>query len=481
MTTPNSLVIFIPLFKFDKYNQSLDIRFEIHDRIDIDLAKKFKSYEIAVLFNMFPIKRGDPQLKKYFCKTLIPNTINLSLEIHHIQNNLFSILDFYFLRLELYSSNMAVNYLKIINYYYDKKKQLFKFLVSILEKKANENQKLIDLLRVKYDELPIIYFNILYYRLLSKEKILDLKKKHSITKEIYTSEVFELYIDLQGSISLYINKKNTIRSGSNSKILSTRIFLFRIITWITQRKPNEYINLLDEFGEFFNYMITNTRLCSLFETLNKQRNYNLKIKKINNDRGIELSEGKLIDILVKHMATLQSSNRTYKEEEDKYTHNLSNLLNGSLNQFNYRSNTKELTGKTQKIDTKHPNLGGIGEADLIIYNERNEICHIGETLILKSIDKKYTEEHLKKIFDYDANGLRINFMIIYSKVSHFDILWEKYGELVKSYNFKYKLLRNEFTDLSDNYSPFASIKVGLTSHSRNNRMCKLYHFFLDFY
>ncbi len=181
------------------------------------------------------------------------------------------------------------------------------------------------------------------------------------------------------------------------------------------------------------------------------------------------------------MSTLQISNRSYKEEEDKYTLNLSNLLNASLNQFNYRSNTKELTGKTQKIDTKHSNLGGIGEADLIIYNERNEMCHIGEALILKSINKSYTEEHLKKIFDYDANGLRINFMIIYSKVRDFDILWEKYGELVKTYNFKYKLLGNEFTDLSDYYSRYANIKVGLTNHSINNRICKLYHFFLDFY
>ena len=455
----------------------MDIKFESRYRIDIDLAEKFNSYKIAVLFNMFPIKRGDSKIKKYFCKTILPNTINLSLEIHHIQNDLFSILDFYFLRLELYSSNIEVDYLKIINYYYDKKQQLFKFLVSILEKKTNENQKLIDLLRVRYNKLPIIYFNILYYRQLSKEKILDLKKKYSITKEIYTSEVFELYIDLQGRVSLYINKKNTVRSGSNTKILFTRIFLFRIITWLTQKKPDEYIDLLYEFEEFFNYMIRNTRLCSLYETLNKQRNFNIKIKK---NFEFKLPEKTLIGIIIENMAKLQRSKRTYKEEEDKYTFNLSLLLNGSLNKFNYRSNTKELTGKTQKMGIKHSNLGGIGEADLGIYNERNELCHIGEALILKSINRKYTKEHLKKIFDYDANGLRINFMIIYSKVNEFNILWEKYGELVKTYNFKYKLVRKEFTDLSDNYSIYANIKVGLTNHFRNNRICKLYHFFLDF-
>jgi len=62
----------------------------------------------------------------------------------------------------------------------------------------------------------------------------------------------------------------------------------------------------------------------------------------------------------------------------------------------------------------------------------------------------------------------------------FDKLWEKYGKFVKTYNFEYKLLGNEFSDLSDYYSPYANIKVGLTKHSRNNRICKLYHFFLDF-
>ena len=54
---------------------------------------------------------------------------------------------------------------------------------------------------------------------------------------------------------------------------------------------------------------------------------------------------------------------------------------------------------------------------LIFINERilngtGELCHIGEALILNSIDKDNTKAHLKKIFDYDANGLPINFMII---------------------------------------------------------------------
>ena len=118
---------------------------------------------------------------------------------------------------------------------------------------------------------------------------------------------------MQGRVSLFINKKNTVRSGSNTKILFIRIFLFRIITWITQKKPNEYINLLDEFGEYYNYMITNTRLCSLFETLNKQRNYNLKIRK---KLEFKLPERTLINIIIQNMSTLQISNRSYKEEED---------------------------------------------------------------------------------------------------------------------------------------------------------------------
>jgi hypothetical protein len=122
----------------------------------------------------------------------------------------------------------------------------------------------------------------------------------------------------------------------------------------------------------------------------------------------------------------------------------------------------------------------MGELDLRFLNGSRELCHIGEALILDSIRTDYTKAHLKKIFDYDANGLPINFMIIYSKVKNLYPLWQKYSKLVEEYEFEYPITNDGFLDLSEKLSKYAGIKVGLTNHLRAGRICKLYHFFLDF-
>jgi hypothetical protein len=194
----------------------------------------------------------------------------------------------------------------------------------------------------------------------------------------------------------------------------------------------------------------------------------------------ELTEDKLLQILINDMATLQQKNRAIKEEEDKYTVILSEILNRSLAPFNYFTDVQDLSGKTDKMANKKPELGGMGELDLRFLNGSRELCHIGEALILDSIRTDYTKAHLKKIFDYDANGLPINFMIIYSKVKNLYPLWQKYSKLVEEYEFEYPITNDGFLDLSEKLSKYAGIKVGLTNHLRAGRICKLYHFFLDF-
>lgn len=215
--------------------------------------------------------------------------------------------------------------------------------------------------------------------------------------------------------------------------------------------------------------------------LEKTKEFAIEVKKsLIEVEKKELTEKKLLQILINDMATLQQKNRAIKEEEDKYTVILSELLNRSLAAFNYFTDVQDLSGKTDKMANKNPELGGIGELDLRFLNGNRELCHIGEALILNSITTDYTKAHLKKIFDYDANGLPVNFMIIYSKVKDFNSLWQKYLNLVKEYEFEYILIDKEFIDLSENLSKYRGIKVGLTNHLRDGRICKLYHFFIDF-
>ena len=74
----------------------------------------------------------------------------------------------------------------------------------------------------------------------------------------------------------------------------------------------------------------------------------------------ELTEDKLLQILINDMATLQQKNRAIKEEEDKYTVILSEILNRSLATFNYFTDVQDLSGKTDKMENKKPELGGWG-------------------------------------------------------------------------------------------------------------------------
>lgn len=194
-----------------------------------------------------------------------------------------------------------------------------------------------------------------------------------------------------------------------------------------------------------------------------------------------LSESALIKIMIELMAELQRQNKTIHKQEDKYSIWLSTLLNIRLKQYGYRTDMHSLSGKTNKLDNKNPELGGIGELDIRFLNKDGELTHICEALILDSLRKEYVSTHLKKIFEYDANGLPVNFMVIYSKAVNFSSLWQKYTKFVNDFDFKYMLNSEGFEDLSEAYSKYLSIKIGLTSHNREGRICKLYHFFLDFY
>lgn len=107
------------------------------------------------------------------------------------------------------------------------------------------------------------------------------------------------------------------------------------------------------------------------------------------------------------------------------------------------------------------------------------ILTICEAIVLNFNDVKSIEEHLLKIFKYDAIGLPFNFIIIYSKVVKFDELWSKYKETVIKVPFKYKLKEKRFYDESDQYDIKSELRMGKTIHVRQGKQMTLYHFFIN--
>jgi len=107
------------------------------------------------------------------------------------------------------------------------------------------------------------------------------------------------------------------------------------------------------------------------------------------------------------------------------------------------------------------------------------ILTICEAFVLRFNDKKTINNHLLKIFKYDAIDLPFNFIIIYSKVVKFDELWSKYKETVVKVPFIYKLKENRFYDESDQYDIKSELRMGKTIHIRQGKSMDLYHFLIN--
>lgn len=187
----------------------------------------------------------------------------------------------------------------------------------------------------------------------------------------------------------------------------------------------------------------------------------------------------ILKIILKEIISLQEKNRAFKPDEDKYSITLVEFLRRDLKPFGYFAHTQEISGKTQLGYDDEVTHGGMGELDIRIVDENNIIKHICEAFVLNNFNSSYIASHLDKIFDYDLNGLPLNFIIVYSKAEYFSPLWSDYLEFLKNYEWKYSLSDKIIDDLSQLYSLPAEIKLSLTKHEREGIICKLYHIFIN--
>ncbi len=398
---------------------------------------------------------------------------------------------------------MASNIIDNLSFitFFDK---IFKSNIDLLKKYKTPLFTLVDshISQIFHNDNIFTVFKHIYVNLYNKDEEIFQKIDEYLEKSIENIDLFSKLIDLinlmvTNSSHLFYKKFYKKYFNLSYQLKKQRRFTELGLLWNTfniyslrDLKSGElcdkefFKTLLDDFK-----IVLSSGESSIFNARYMQIEKLLRIRPISEtikplektkeEKG-KLTEDNLIQILITDIASLQQKNRAIKEEEDKYTVILSEMLNRSLVSFNYFTDVQDLSGKTEKSENKNPELGGMGELDLRFLNENHELCHIGEALILDSMRTDCTKAHLKKIFDYDANGLPINFMIIYSRGKEFNSLWQKYSNFVKNYDFKYQLIEKEFFDLSDKLSKYSGIKIGLTNHLRDGRICKLYHFFIDF-
>ncbi len=188
----------------------------------------------------------------------------------------------------------------------------------------------------------------------------------------------------------------------------------------------------------------------------------------------------IIENIIACIYQFQEKIQITKESENHFSGFLSSLINNRINHRKWHIEEQKPSGKSATSDKrKWESIGGLGELDFAFVNENDMILTICEALVLKSNDKKTINDHLLKIFNYDATGLPFNFIIVYSKVVNFDKLWPKYKETVLNIPFKYELKEKCFFDESDHYNLRINLRMGKTAHIREGKPTELYHFFIN--
>jgi len=173
----------------------------------------------------------------------------------------------------------------------------------------------------------------------------------------------------------------------------------------------------------------------------------------------------LDDVIIRCCLMLQSMRSYYGNclEDDRNTI-IANLLESAgylLKDQTRRSITQ--TGKSA------------GEIDVFIEDINHNPISIIEALNLSSVDKSYIELHIDKIFTYDANGLKDNYVIVYSTAANFGSFYNRYRDFVKSHIFKYPLKSlKENTQL-----PYAELKSFTVVHERNSMEINMHHIVIN--
>ncbi|MCT3661327.1 hypothetical protein HZR00_02190 [Elizabethkingia anophelis] len=142
------------------------------------------------------------------------------------------------------------------------------------------------------------------------------------------------------------------------------------------------------------------------------------------------------------------------------------------------SDQLEASGYYVKDQTKRStSAAGIlaGEIDLLVLNTKKLPFTIIEALNLTSLDRTDLTVHLDKVFKYDSNGNKANFMLVYYDGKNFSSFSDKYYNYITTeHNYHY----HRQSGKKHEWLTHSNIRLYETMHSRNGKIVSLYHIVL---
>ncbi len=190
-------------------------------------------------------------------------------------------------------------------------------------------------------------------------------------------------------------------------------------------------------------------------------------KKHSEETMVKKLENEFIDLFttVKKACLELQGNIIYKAASENQRNS---FITSILGASGYHANEQTLRGQSN-------NGKAAGELDIFIRKDNGEPFSVIEAFKLSSLNKKYIDLHLTKIFKYDANGLENNVILVYSEANKFSQLCEKYFNYIKKIEYQHPLV-NFFEDNNREYS---EIRVGISKHLRNEKEVFLHHIIIN--
>lgn len=175
----------------------------------------------------------------------------------------------------------------------------------------------------------------------------------------------------------------------------------------------------------------------------------------------------LLNSLILAASQLQGIALKMGKDEDTRNSYITNILSA-----------RGIIAKDQSRYGRSPVGKNLGELDIKVEDPNGHAISIFEGFNLRNLNRTIIRAHLKKIFDYDPNGLKRNFIMVYSEALNFDKLWKSYMEFIPLIEFKHKLF-SSIEDKSSDYGLGTGLRIGRTIHMRDGKRTELFHLFIN--
>lgn len=319
----------------------------------------------------------------------------------------------------------------------------------------NEFAEIIDLERVKkriennvlrglniYHYLGLYYQDKLHGTNLFDQILRNYFEEHSFKYKYLISKVFPEF-------------ENDLINNLKAEIQPTNSFV-EVLKYIYLEHEINIAKTLDKFNsEIENLGIIDLLLLEDLKNINS-----ISYNKIQNQ---------LLKDILWCATDIQSRHKILNNNEDQYNSNFQSLLKAK----DYKTEPQ-----TQRGESSSKNQ--YGELDIAIFTKEDLPLSIFEAFKLEYINSTIITEHLKKLSEnYDPNGLKNNYAVIYSKSKDFSEIWKRYKDFVLTIDFEYEITTNNFNDITDEYPKFSGIKLGLTKHNNRENQVNVYHIFMD--